>query len=49
MRTKDQIDNIKKTISDPYVIEDFITSADVAYLTKLFEEHSNIDKTHKNK
>lgn len=48
MRTKDQIDNIKKTISDPYVIKDFITSADVAYLTKLFEEHSTVNKTHKN-
>jgi hypothetical protein len=48
MRTRDQIDNIKKTISDPYVIEDFITFEDIAYLTKLFEEHSNIDKTHKN-
>lgn len=46
MRTTEQIDKIKKTFSDPYIVHDFITPDDVAHLIKLFDEdntNGNID------
>lgn len=37
MRTQKQIDNIKKTFSDPYIVTEFITESDIAHLIKLYE------------
>ena len=41
MRTTEQINNIKKTFSDPYIVHDFIKPSDVAHLIKLFDEDNN--------
>ena len=49
MRTQEQIDNIKKTFSDPYIVEDFITQNEIKYLIGLFENgDSNRPKIYKN-
>lgn len=48
MRTLEQIDNIKKTFSDPYIVHNFITPADLAHLIHLFDNDSNQSKTYKN-
>ena len=49
MRTQEQIDNIKKNFSDPYIVENFITENDVLYLINLFDNSTpNQPKVYKN-
>ena len=43
MRTPQQIQKIKETISDPYAITDFLSSDDVSHLIRLFDSQE-IDK-----
>lgn len=43
MRTLEQIDNIKKTFSDPYIVDDFITLPDIMHLIELFENDNTND------
>ena len=44
MRSLDQIEKIKSTISAPYSIEDFISQSDVEYLIKLYKTNSQTEK-----
>jgi len=37
MRSLKQIDNIKKTFSDPYIVDNFVTPEDIKHLIKLYE------------
>lgn len=37
MRSKAQIDNIKKTFSDPYMVDNFVTPAEIKYLINLYD------------
>jgi hypothetical protein len=49
MRTLEQINSIKATISDPYAIEDFLSVDDVDYLVKLFDSQEiESNKVYKN-
>ena len=41
MRTDEQIEEIKKRISDPFCIEGFITKDEIAYLIELFDKADN--------
>lgn len=41
MRTQDQIDKIKQHIQDPYTVEEFLSTEDVAYLIELFENNKD--------
>lgn len=40
MRSAEQIEKIKSSISDPYSVENFISQADVDYLINLYKTHS---------
>jgi hypothetical protein len=49
MRTAEQIESIKANVSDPYTVEDFLSSNDVDYLVKLFESQEiESNKVYKN-
>jgi hypothetical protein len=49
MRTVDQIQKIKKTLSNPYAVKDFLSIDDVEYLIKLFESQEiESNKVYKN-
>ncbi len=39
MRTQEQIDKIKQRIQDPYNIEGFLSTAEIQYLTHLFDSN----------
>lgn len=46
MRTSEQISKIKATITDPFSIENFLSTYEVLYLIELFSKSQ--EKTHKN-
>jgi hypothetical protein len=46
MRTSEQISKIKTTITDPFSVENFLSSDEVAYLVDLFDKSQ--EKTYKN-
>jgi hypothetical protein len=49
MRTTEQIQKIKETISNPYAVEDFLSSDDVSHLIKLFDSQEiESNKVYKN-
>jgi hypothetical protein len=49
MRTPEQIQKIKETISDPYAVKDFLSSDDVSHLIKLFDSQEiQSNKVYKN-
>lgn len=48
MRTLEQINHIKKSFSDPYIVEDFITPADVKHLVSLFDNDNTNDSVDPN-
>jgi len=49
MRTPQQIQKIKETISDPYAVKDFLSSDDVSHLIKVFEsQETEPNKIYKN-
>jgi len=49
MRTKEQIDNIKKNFSDPYIVENFLTQNDINHLIDLYENGTPVQpKVYKN-
>jgi hypothetical protein len=49
MRTSNQIQKIKKTITDPYAVADFLSFDDVDYLIKLFDSQEiESNKVYKN-
>ncbi len=49
MRTVEQIQKIKETVSNPYAVKDFLSSDDVDYLVKLFESQEiESNKVYKN-
>jgi hypothetical protein len=39
MRTPDQIDQIKKYVTDPYAVTEFLTLHEIDYLVSIFENH----------
>lgn len=39
MRSQNQIDNIRKTFSDPYIVDNFITPHEISHLINLYESH----------